>query len=231
MVLQIDRHKNVLIGILKDVYTDNTIGPILGFKGGTAAYLFYELDRFSVDLDFDLIDAEKEEYVFERIEKILTAYGKIKTKRRKHFTIFFELSYGDEDHNVKVEINRRRFGSTYEVTSYFGISMKVMTREDMFANKIVAMYERFGRTNRDIYDVWFFFQKNWHINKVIVEQRTNMKFREFLATCIEMLEKIPNRTILAGMGELLDVKQKSWAKAKLKTEALFFMKLMLSNEK
>jgi predicted nucleotidyltransferase component of viral defense system len=231
MVLQIDRHKNVLIGILKDIYTDNTIGPILGLEGGTAAYLFYELDRFSVDLDFDLIDLDKEEYVFERIERILTFYGKIKTKRRKHFTLFFELSYGDEDHNIKVEVNRRSFGSAYEVASYFGISMKVMTREDMFANKIVAMYERLGRTNRDIYDVWFFYQKNWPINKAIVEQRTKMTFREFLTTCIEMLEKIPDRTILAGMGELLDVKQKTWVKAKLKTETLFFLKVMLGDEK
>lgn len=231
MVLQINRHKNILIGILKDIYTDNTIGPVLGFKGGTAAYLFYELDRFSVDLDFDLIDLDKEEYVFERIERILTFYGKIKTRRRKHFTIFFELSYGDEDHNIKVEINRRSFGSAYEVASYFGISMKVMTREDMFANKIVAMYERLGRTNRDIYDVWFFYQNNWPINKAIVEQRTKMTFREFLATCIEMLEKISDRTILAGMGELLDVKQKAWVKAKLKTETLFFLKVMLGDEK
>jgi predicted nucleotidyltransferase component of viral defense system len=231
MVLQIDRHKNVLIGILKDIYTDNTIGPILGFKGGTAAFLFYELDRFSVDLDFDLIDLDKEEYIFERIERILTFYGKIKTKRRKHFTIFFELSYGDEDHNIKVEINRRSFGSAYEVVGYFGISMKVMTREDMFANKIVAMYERLGRTNRDIYDVWFFYQNNWPINRAIVEQRTKMTFKDFLATCIEMLEKISDRTILAGMGELLDVKQKAWAKAKLKTETLFFLKVTLGDEK
>ena len=54
-MLDTDRHKNILIKILKDIYTDNTIGPILGFKGGTAAYLFYDLPRFSVDIDFDLI--------------------------------------------------------------------------------------------------------------------------------------------------------------------------------
>jgi len=77
MTLNTITHKNILIKILKDIYTDSTIGPLLGFKGGTAVYLFYNLNRFSVDLDFYLLDAEKEDYVFEQIKKILENYGTI----------------------------------------------------------------------------------------------------------------------------------------------------------
>ena len=66
MTLEITTHRNVLIYILKDLYTDMELGPLLGFKGGTAAYLFYKLNRFSVDLDFDLLDAGQEDLVFER---------------------------------------------------------------------------------------------------------------------------------------------------------------------
>ena len=102
MTLDINQHKNTLIKILKDIYTDNTIGPILGFKGGTAAYLFHKLNRFSVDLDFDLLEPGQEDYVFESIEKIISHYGKIRTQRKKRYTLFFELSYEDEDHNIKV---------------------------------------------------------------------------------------------------------------------------------
>jgi predicted nucleotidyltransferase component of viral defense system len=65
------KHKSILIKILKDIYSHPTIGPILGFKGGTAANLFYNLDRFSVDLDFDLLDTTKEELVFKEIKSIL----------------------------------------------------------------------------------------------------------------------------------------------------------------
>lgn len=36
---------------------------ILGFKVGTAPYLFYNLDRFSVDLDIDLLNTTKENIV------------------------------------------------------------------------------------------------------------------------------------------------------------------------
>lgn len=43
--------------------------------------------------------------------------------------------------------------------------MLVIVREDMFANKIVAMNERIGKTSRDVYDVWFFLENHWPINK------------------------------------------------------------------
>ncbi len=230
-MLNIEKHKGVLIRILKDIYTDNTLGPVLGFKGGTAALLFYDLSRFSVDLDFDLLDPEQEDYVFERVGKIVAAYGKIKEQKKKHFTLFYELSYSEADHNIKVEINRRNFGSKYEVMNYFGISMKVMVKEDMFANKLVALYERVERANRDIFDVRFFLQNSWPINKELVEKRAGITFKEFVAMCIEKLEKISGRAILSGMGELMDARQKDWARAKLKTETLFLLKVMLDNEK
>lgn len=51
-----------------------------------------------------------------------------------------------------------------------------------------------------------------------------------MAKCIAQLEKIPDRTILAGMGELLDTKRKVWAKAKLKSDVLFLLKVAHSNE-
>jgi predicted nucleotidyltransferase component of viral defense system len=231
MALDISRHKNILVKILKDIYTDISVGPFLGFKGGTAAYLFYELNRVSLDLDFDLLDEAKEDYIFEKVEKIAREYGKIKESRKKRFNLFLLLSYEDDAPNIKIEINRREFGSRYEVKSYLGISMKVMVREDMFAHKLVAMYERMGAANRDIYDVWFFLNKDWPINKKIVEERTGMPFKNFLEKCIEALEKLPDRGILAGMGELLDEKQKIWAKEKLRTETIFQLKLRLENEK
>lgn len=233
MTLDSTTHRNILLKILKDIYTDSTIGPILGFKGGTAAYLFYGLNRFSVDLDFDLIDIEKEDYVFERIKNILEHYGTLKEAKKKRFNLFYILAYEDKNpgaQNVKVEINRREFGSKYAVKSHLGISMKVMVREDMFAHKLCAMYERINKTNRDIFDVWYFLQNEWPVNKKIVEDRTGMSFKKFLQKCIDLLEKMTDQDILAGMGELLDAKQKDWARAKLRTETLFLLKLKLENE-
>ena len=233
MSIDITEHKNILIKILKDIYTEPSLGPILGFKGGTAAYLFYGLPRFSVDLDFDLLNSKKENFVFERVRKILETYGVVKEADKKRFTLFYLLSYRNKlkgAQNVKVEINLRDFGSKYEIRSYLGISMKVMTQDDMAAHKLVAMYERIGKTNRDIFDVWYFLKNDWPINKEIVEKRTKMTFKEFLQKCIDLVKKIDERHILAGMGELLDEKTKIWVKKNLKKDVLFLLRLKLDTK-
>lgn len=228
MMLDVANHKNVLIRILKDIYTDTTIGPFLGFKGGTAAYLFYNLNRFSVDLDFDLLDPSEEQQVFEQITKILEKHGTIKESLKKRYTIFFRLSYTDNHQNIKIEINLRNFGSQYEVKSYLGIAMKVMVKEDMIANKMVAMTERIGKANRDIFDTYFFLKNNWPINEQIIKKRTGLSMHEFLKKCIKILESMINVGILSGLGDLLDAKQKTWVKNNLLTETIFLLQLKLT---
>ena len=230
MTLNISTHKNILLKILKDIYTDTSLGSLLGFKGGTAVYLFYNLDRFSVDLDFDLLDETKEQEVFDKVEKIVREYGTVKEKRDKRHTLFILLSYSDEFQNIKIEINKRNFASQYEVKNYLGISMLVMKRQDMFAHKLVAMIERKKTANRDIFDIHFFLENNWEVNKEIVEKRTEMKFADYLKRCIEFVENVSDRNILSGMGELIDEKQKAWVKSKLKKDTAFLLKLMLDNE-
>ena len=234
MSLDTAKHKNILIKILKDIYTDSTISTILGFKGGTAATLFHDLERFSVDLDFDLLNLEKEDYVFERVKVILENYGNLKQAIKKRFNLLYILSYNDKDinaQNVKVEINRRSFGSKYEIKSFLGISMQVMVKEYMAAHKLCVMYERIGKTNRDIFDVQFILSHDWQINKKIIEDRMNMPYSEFLKKCIDVMEKFDDINILSGMGELLNDKQKIWVKTKLKSETLFSLRLALEKEK
>ena len=235
MSLDTAKHKSILIKILKDIYTDPTISPVLGFKGGTAATLFYGLDRFSVDLDFDLLDAEKEDCVFERVKTILENYGKLKQVRKKRFNLFYVLSYDEKDvnaQNIKVEINRREFSSRYDVKSFLGISMQVMIKEDMIAHKLCAMFERIGKTNRDVFDAQFFLAHDWPVNKKIVEDRMKVSYKEFLKNAIEAVEKkVDERDILSGMGELLTEKQKDWARAKLKSETIFLLKARAESEK
>lgn len=229
MLVDINVHRAVLLQILKAIYTDTTLGPVLGFKGGTAALLFYNLDRFSVDLDFDLLASDKEDYVYTRLEKMLPEFGRIKEKYKKYYTLFFILSYSNETHNVKVEISRRQTDVRYSPQNYLGISMLVQDKEDMFANKLIAMMERKNPANRDIYDVWFFLKNHWNINKQIIETHSSLSLEEYLKKTIDYLKRRSDTYILQGLGELLDAKQKTWVKAKLKDETLFLLKVMLDN--
>jgi predicted nucleotidyltransferase component of viral defense system len=229
MTINISTHKTILFQILKDIYSNNKISPFLGFKGGTATLMFYNLDRFSVDIDLDLLDENKEDLVFEEVIKIVKNYGTLRESYKKRFNLFCLLSYEDKSHNIKVEISRRTYGSKYEVKTYLGVSMLVMVQEDLFAHKLMAMHERISKTSRDIYDVWFFLSKRFPINREIVEKRSGMSFDQLVKKCIEQLEKFDNKHILDGLGELLTPSQKDWVKTKLKEETISLLKLRLEN--
>ena len=230
MTLDYSKHKNILLQILKDIYSDTSIAPYLGLKGGTAAMMFYGLPRSSVDLDFDLLDESKEDEVFEKVSAIVKAYGTVRDSRIKRFNLLHVISYNPQAQNVKIEINRRQFGSKYEMKNYLGISMLVMVQEDMFAHKLMAMIERVGKTSRDIFDVQYFAKNNWPINKKIVEDRSRTSFREALEKAIGLLESMDNKHILEGLGELLSDSQKDSVRAKLKSDTVFLLKVMHDNE-
>ena len=227
MTLDFSKHKNILLQILKDIYSDTSIAPYLGFKGGTAAMMFYDLPRHSVDLDLDLLDETKEKEVFEKINEIVSHYGKITDSYMQKFNLRNVISYESGAQNIKVEVNRRQFGSKYEMKTYLGISMLVMVQEDMFAHKLMAMIERVGKTSRDIFDV----QSYWPINRKIVEERSGKSFKGALEKAIGQLESMDNKHILDGLGELLPDPQKDSARAKLKADTIFLLKVMHDNEK
>jgi predicted nucleotidyltransferase component of viral defense system len=231
MILNYSQHKNILFQILKDIFFDIEIAPYLGFKGDTAALFFYNLDRKSVDLDFDLLDKSKSYIVFKRVEKIVKKYGEIKESTEKKHTLLFIASYQEKAQNIKVEINTRNFNSNYKIKDLFGISMRVMSKEDMFSHKLVAMYERVGKANRDIYDVYFFAKNGWQINHKIIEERTNMNFSVFIEKCINRLEKMSDKYVLDGLGDLISDSKKDWVKARLKKETIIQLKMILESEK
>lgn len=230
MTLDYSIHRNILLQILKDIYSDSVLAPHLGFKGGTAALLFYGLDRDSVDLDFDLLDETKEKEVFEKIQEIAARYGKIMDAQVKRFNLLTVIAYDLKSQNIKIEINRRSFGSRYEIRTLLGISMLVMIQEDMFAHKLMAMSERIGKASRDVYDVWFFLEHHWPLNREIVESRSGLSFRDMLKKCAEQLEKMDNRIILSGLGELISGSKKDWVRSKLREETIFLLKARLASE-
>jgi len=231
MTLEYSKHKNILLQILKEIYSDTSIAHCLGFKGGTAAMLFYDLPRSSVDLDFDLLDEAKEKDVFDKINKIAGGYGKITSSYMQKSNLKNVISYDPKAQNIKIEVNRRQFGSKYELKTFLGVSMQVMVKEDMFAHKLMAMYERIGKTSRDIFDVEYFAKNDWPINKEIVENRSQMEYSKLLEKCIEKLEAMDNKHILDGLGELLSDSQKDSVRAKLRNDAIFSLKLMLNSIK
>lgn len=229
-MLNREMHQLIMGRVLRDVYSEPLIASLLGFKGGTCAYFFYGLPRFSVDLDFDLLidEHENKEVVFGMVKKILKLYGEIKDSKIKRNTIFFLLSYGDVDHNVKFEVNTRRdiagIAERFELKEHLGISILVGTKPYLFASKLSALIQRNRTAMRDIYDIWFFAQNNWDIDGDIVKALTNKTVKEHLGDCIAFIQQVKSNQILHGLGELLDEKEKARVKANLLEEVVFLLR-------
>lgn len=234
-MLNREKHQLIMGQILRDIYSDVEISSLLGFKGGTCAYFFYKLPRFSVDLDFDLLDVNdsNKKLVFAKIIKILEKYGEVKDQIIKRYTVFALLSYGQDDHNIKVEINVRKLveniKSQYEVKEYLGISMLVAKQNYMFASKLAALTMRNEMAMRDVYDIYYFAKNNWDINAEVVIERSGKTVKDYLPVCIAFIEKIKDNQLLQGLGELVNgEKEKSWIKNHLKADTIFMLKNYLS---
>jgi predicted nucleotidyltransferase component of viral defense system len=223
-MVDINRHKFLLLQILKDIYSDIELSNWLGFKGGTALLFFYDLPRFSVDLDFNLLNPEMEEIVYKKVRNILLKYGKITDEAKKFFGPIIVLDYGFSERKLKVEISNRIFDNSYEIKNLLGINMKVMVLPDMFAHKLCALLDRNAITNRDIFDCWFFMQKQTPVNKSIVETRMEMPFADYMQKCITFLESMSVKGLLHGIGELMEPEIKHLVKTKLRTETITLLK-------
>jgi len=234
-MLNKEKHQLIMSQILKDIYSDIEISSLLGFKEGTCAYFFYKLPRFSVDLDFDLLSVNEENKVkvFNRIKDILNKYGEIKDQYIKRFTIFALLSYGEGEHNIKIEINLREFVKNiqdhYEIKEYLGISMIVAKKDYLFASKLSALTSRNKIAMRDVYDIHYFAKNSWDINIEVIKERNNKTLKEYLGDCVVFIEKIKDNQILQGLGELVDSeKEKAWIRTNLKNDSIFMLKNYIS---
>jgi len=223
-MVDINRHRFFLVQILKDIYADLELANCLGFKGGTALMFFYDLPRFSVDLDFNLLDIQKEDIAYRKVRQILARYGKIFDEAKKFYGPLIVLDYGMNERKLKVEISNRVFENKYEIKNLLGINVKVLVKEDMFAHKLCALLDRDTIANRDIFDCWFFMQRQTPVNISIVESRMSRSFSKYIQTCIERLETMSDKGLLQGMGELMDSKMKRFVRLELHSEVLKLLK-------
>lgn len=224
-MVDINRHKFFLLQLLKDIYADPLLAGNLGFKGGTAMMFLYDLPRFSVDLDFDLLETEKEETVYQKIRRIVLKYGSIYDEAKKHFGLLIVLNYGFGERKLKIEVSKRQFDNHYEIKELLGFNVRVMAVRDMFAHKLCALTDRGETINRDIFDTWFFLQQKIPVNRHLVEYRMKVPFENYIGKCIKHLESLHNRRLLDGLGELVDPDMKNFVRTKLLSETISLLKI------
>lgn len=209
-----NKHKLYMAQILSLIFKDKNLCNALAFKGGTSLMFFHNLNRFSTDLDFNLLDPEKIDMVYDKVRAILTRFGTIDDEAKKLYGPVLVLNYGKGERMLKVEISTRQYPNHYEMRSLAGTDIRVMTMPDMFAHKLCAMGERLSP--RDIFDVYFFLQNHTEINEEIVKLRTGKNVSEYATWCSVHVREASPKLIMQGLGEVLnDTKSKTFVKNKL----------------
>jgi predicted nucleotidyltransferase component of viral defense system len=193
----LQRHEILEIETLDRMNSGKFLEPLV-FGGGTMLRLCYELNRYSVDLDFWFAKkADPKEY-FERLKKYLGQYYELTDAASKHYTILFELRSRVYPKKLKIEIRKEVKLCDIEERIAFSrfaskqVILKVHTLEQMMKNKVEAALDR-GEI-RDFYDMEFMVRKGVAIKAS----------RGDLDKLVKIIDAFKNTDFSVTLGSLLE---------------------------
>jgi len=225
-------HKIQLYRLLTKLIDDREIIPNISFKGGTCSSMLGFLDRFSVDLDFDLNKNSNKEKIRNKlylIFKELNLTIKDESKKALQFFLKYEAPLGQRN-TIKLEIIDNPFRSIDYKPQYFkeiDRTIICQTIESMFSNKLVALTDRFKKrktiAGRDVYDIHF-FSRGYNYKKQIIKERTKKEPVEYLKELKDFVEKrITQKIINQDLNLLLSDNKFQIIRKTLKTEVLMLI--------
>ena len=139
-------HKMQLYRLLTAIVDEEKIATPICFKGGTCAAMLGFLDRFSVDLDFDLLEKANNKDLRQRFHQLFVGLG-LEVKDESKKTLQFLLRYEAEpnqrntikldvlDQGCKANVCQPQYLS--EIDRY----MNCQTVETMFAKETAIKLE------------------------------------------------------------------------------------------
>ncbi|MBU0647157.1 nucleotidyl transferase AbiEii/AbiGii toxin family protein [Patescibacteria group bacterium] len=229
------KHKAWLYRLLIGIYDNPVLSSSLYFKGGTCAAMCGFLDRFSIDLDFDFVAQKNEEEIIKKnLEKVFKNLGlEIKEKSQRVPQYFLKYPADKNERNIiKIDVAIPPLKSNkYELVKMAEIDRIIMcqTIETMFANKLVALIDRYEKNNsiagRDIYDIHYFFFQGFRYNEKVIEERRKKSLAIFFKEIIEFIEKNIDETIInQDINMLLSYDKFNKIRKVLKSETLMFLR-------
>lgn len=219
----------LLIGIADDAF----LASILRFKGGTCAAMRSIIERFSIDLDFDLLEPKQIPSVRKHLEVIFKKLGlTIKEQSQRAPQYFLKYpNVAEERNTIQLDIAFPPPKSNeYEPIRFNDIDRIIHchTIPTAFANKLVTVRDRYETfrsiAGRDIFDIHTFFIKAYRYRSEVIEERTGKSATEFLKILKTFIEDHVTQTILdQDLNSLLPPEQFQKIRKNLKREVLMFL--------
>lgn len=210
-------HKSQLLRLLIEIVDQPRLSQSLAFKGGTCAAMLGYLDRFSVDLDFDVLPGADEPALREAFLQVFAVLG-LSLKYSFENALIFNLRYPGLEgkrNTIKVSANSQFVAANeYKVQFFPEIDRLIncQTIETMFANKLVAVTDRYDQHQtvaaRDIYDVHHFLIRGYAYNRAVIRERTGIEPAKYLAKLIDFIqEHVTAKIIDEDLNSLLPYSQ------------------------
>jgi predicted nucleotidyltransferase component of viral defense system len=224
--------------VLTSIVDTPELAKVLRFKGGTCAAMRGLLNRFSVDLDFDIVAEKKELPKLRTICKSIFRKSGLEIKDQSSNTLQFFLKYpADERQRNSLEIDcliPPPKANKYELVYLPDIDRMVwcQTIETMVANKLVAPLDRFEKNGsiagRDIFDIHAFLFQGFSYNSKVIIERRNQNIPDFFESLIDFINKnITMKTINQDLNHLLPIDVFKSIRKNLKTETIMLLKTEL----
>ncbi len=198
-------HKSYLNRLLIEVVDQPLLARSLAFKGGSCAAMLGYLDRFSVDLDFDVLKDADETALRNILHQIFDRLGFGVTLEFDK-VLFFQLRYPNDPkkrNTLKVSASSIRIKANQYRVQYLPEIDRLInsqTIETMFANKLAAVTDRYAQhqtiAGRDLYDIHYFFIKGFTYHGAVIAERTGLNPGEYFQELIDFIKKHVNQRIV-----------------------------------
>lgn len=226
-------HKMQLLRLLMAIIDQEKISTQICFKGGSCAALLGFLDRFSIDLDFDLLKGVNREAIRSRLHQVFVNLG-LEIKDESQTTLQFFLRYSakpGQRNTLKLEILDEIFDSDVYRPQYlteidrYGLCQTI---ETMFAHKLVALIDRYEKNKsiaaRDLYDIHHFFSQGYSYEQAIIRERRGVTVNTYLKELIDFVQgKITQTIIDQDLNTILPRDKFVKIRQQLKAESLMFL--------
>ncbi len=223
-------HRGQLYRLLIEIADNNILTNSLIFKGGTCASMLGRLDRFSVDLDFDIQKEANIKTIKNHLEKTFKTLN-LEIKDQSINSIQYVVRYeaqNNQRNSIKIDAVNHPFLSDKHLPSYLSEIDRYLicqTVETMFAHKLVAVLDRYEKhgsiAGRDIYDIHHFFISGYKYDTGIIKERTGLPVKEFLVALKSFIEqKVTGTAINEDLNTLLPSDKYQTIRKSLKFEVL-----------
>lgn len=232
-------HRGQLFRLLIEIADTPSLSKTLIFKGGTCAAMQGQLDRFSVDLDFDIVPGTTKATVRKDLEKVYSRLD-LEIKNNSTATVQYVVKY-HASQNVRntIKLDAIEYSipsSVYKPIYLVDIDryMLCQTVETMFAHKLVAVLDRYRKhqsiAGRDIYDIHYFFAHQHTYTKEVIQDRMKSSVKEFFTQLIDFIqEKVTQTSINEDLNMLLPPDRFSAIRKSLKLEVVAMLKNELTS--